>query len=360
MKLLILNRRCMRHPEKGGAEIYTMEIARSVAQAGGEVEWFCSKSKGLPDKEVVDGIRFIRKGNEFTVHFYGFFYALKKRKWIIIDEFNGAGFFTFFFKNSILLIHQLYDAYWNAEFGIFGYPFKFIERFFLMLYRKKPAITVSSSTANDLKDLGFNKIKIVYNGVDIKPLNKVPDKEEKLKLVYMGRLKKTKNPEDAIKAFLEVKKVIKNARLLIIGDGPIFPTLKNKYKHVKDLSFLGYVGDADKYKILKDSYLLLVPSIREGWGQVVLQANAVGVPTVGYNVPGLRDSIRDGKTGYLVKDYKEMAEKIIELWKYKETYRELSTNALKWAENYSWNKTKTDFLSYLKTILLNKKIDESN
>lgn len=49
----------------------------------------------------MQGLKFIRKGNELTTHFYGFSYALKKKDWLIIDEFNGVGFFTFFMKNSM-------------------------------------------------------------------------------------------------------------------------------------------------------------------------------------------------------------------------------------------------------------------
>ncbi|WP_029523350.1 glycosyltransferase family 4 protein [Persephonella sp. KM09-Lau-8] len=351
MNLLILNRRCIKHSQKGGAEVYTYEIAQSVVEKGGTVEWFSSKEKGLKDEEIIDGIKFIRKGNELTVHFYGFLYALKKGKnWLILDEFNGIGFFTFFKKNSFLLIHQLYEEFWNVEFRKLGNFFKILEKLLLRLYRNKKVITVSESTKKDLLNLGFKNITIIYNGLNVKPIENINKDLKKLRLVYLGRLKKTKNPEDAIKAFFEVKKVIKDTELIIIGKGPLYEYLIRKYKDAPDLIFKGFVSEEKKYDILKNSHFILVPSIREGWGQVVLQANAMGTPAIGYKVAGLIDSIKNGETGYIVGDYREMADKIIELWGNKEKYEKISKNALEWSKNFSWERTRKEFLNFLKNL----------
>lgn len=345
--ILFLNRRCIRHPERGGAEIYTYHLAKALVDAGKKVEWFSCKYGGLKREEEIDGIKFIRKGNEFTTHLYGFMYALKKRKWLIIDEFNGIGFFTFFIKNSHLLIHQLYDSFWTAQWGIMGYPFKAVERFLLKFYKRKPVITVSSSTAEDLKKLRFKEIEIIHNGLEVNPILSI-EKNSNLSLVYLGRLKKTKNPEDAIKAFFIVKDRIQEAKLFLLGDGPLLPSLKRKYASYDGLIFKGYVDNSEKWWFLKKSHFLLVPSIKEGWGQVVIQANAMGTPAIGYNVAGLRDSIINGSTGMLVKDYKEMAEIIINLWHNKEKYNKMVQKSIEWAKNFSWEKTKIEFLKYLK------------
>lgn len=345
---LILNRRCIRHPQRGGAEIYTFHLARALIEHGLRVEWFSSKTGNLKSVEEIDGIRFIRKGNELTTHFCGFLYALKKKDWLIIDEFNGIGFFTFFMKNSIILIHQLYNEFWTAEMGIFGYPFKFVEKALLWMYRNKPAITVSHSTLKDLRKIGFKDIEIIYNGVEKVSHGSGMEKENHLTLVYLGRLKKTKKPEDAIKAFLLIQKKITDAELMVIGDGPLFSKLKTKYSDISGLKFLGYLDDKSKYETLKKAHFLLIPSIREGWGQVVIQANAMGVPAIGYDVAGLRDSILDGETGMLVKDLKAMSDRVIELWQNKERYNALCEGSINWVKNFSWEKTKRDFLTYLK------------
>ncbi len=352
MKVLILNRRCIKHPQRGGAEAYTMELARAVLQTGGKVEWFSSRPKGTQSEEVIEGVKFVRRGNELTTHIYGFLYALKKSEdWIIFDEFNGIGYFTFFLKNSVLLIHQLYGEFWNAQFGFLGYFFRFLERLFLKLYRKRDTITVSASTYQDLKKLGFEKARIIHNCIDIKPLKDLPKKEEKLNLVYLGRLKRTKNPEDAVKAFLLIKEKVKETKLNIIGDGPLMSYLKEVYGKVPDITFWGYLDDRAKYRILERSHLLLVPSLREGWGRVVVEANAVGTPAIGYDVPGLRDSIKDKVTGFLVKDHVQMAQKAILLWENRELYKTMSENALRWARNFIQEITKEEFINFLRSRL---------
>ncbi|QWK19155.1 MAG: glycosyltransferase family 4 protein [Hydrogenobacter thermophilus] len=351
MKVLFLNRRCIKHPQRGGAEVYTMELARAVVERGGVAEWFSSRAKGLESEEVIDGVRFIRRGNELTTHFYGFFYALKKDKdWIIVDEFNGVGFFTFFLKNSVLLIHQLYQELWTAEFGIWGHVFKVLEKLLLKFYKNKPTITVSDSTYQDLVSLGFKRIRIVPNGLNVIPLSSVPEKEETLHLVYLGRLKRTKNPEDAIKAFMLVKEKVKDAKLVLMGDGPMRTYLTRRYSDVEGLTFLGYVERELKHHTLERSHILLVPSIREGWGQVVIEANAFGTPAIGYRVHGLKDSIKHAQTGFLVKDYREMAQKVIQLWEDRELYHQIARNCLDWAKNFSWERTKREFLKLLESM----------
>ncbi|MFA5353278.1 MAG: glycosyltransferase family 4 protein [Thermodesulfovibrionales bacterium] len=348
-KALILNRRCMKHPERGGAEIYTMELAKALIGLGLEVDWFSSRPSGLAGEEVIEGVRFIRRGNELTTHFYGFLYALKQKDSIIIDEFNGLGFFTFFMKNSFVLIHQLYDEFWTAELGVIGYPLRFLERLLLRFYRKRPALTVSASTQKDLIDLGFKDATIIFNGLeDDTRTAHARDKDKSLALTYLGRLKKTKNPEDAIKAFLRVREIVGDARIWIIGDGPLYKLLKHKYGNIEYIHFLGYLSKDERTEYLMRSHFLLVPSIREGWGQVVIQANAAGTPAIGYDVHGLRDSIQNNETGILVRDYQEMASEIVELWRNEDCYKEMCRKAILWAEGFSWEKTRKSFDAYFR------------
>lgn len=345
--ILILNRRCIKHPEKGGAEVYTFEIAKGFRDSGFNVEWFSSKAKNLTSEEVIDGIKFIRKGDEFTTHFYGFLYALnKKEDYLIIDEFNGVGFFTFFKKNSIVLIHQLYEEFWNVELGKVGYIFRFLEKIILKFYKNKKTVTVSQSTKEDLEKLGFKNITIIPNGLEDYVLDETPEKNKNLTLIYVGRMKKTKNPESAIKIFLHVLKQVENSKLIMVGTGPLLEYLKEKYKNIKNIEFLGYLNEDEKKEYLKKSHFILVPSIREGWGQVVIQANAFGTPAVGFKVKGLIDSIKDKETGFLVNNEEEACDVIIKSFKDKDFYKNLSQKCINWAKNFSWEKTKKEFVSY--------------
>jgi glycosyltransferase involved in cell wall biosynthesis len=97
---------------------------------------------------------------------------------------------------------------------------------------------------------------------------------------------------------------------------------------------------------LREAQVLIFPAVREGWGLVVLEANACGTPAVGYDVPGLRDSIRHGETGMLVKpgDLEALAEALTSLLKDDVLREKMSRNALEWGKNFNWDKTAEEFL----------------
>jgi glycosyltransferase involved in cell wall biosynthesis len=307
MRILILNRRDIANPSGGGAEVYTHEIASGlVSRYSCECVVFSSRFPNSAAEEVIDGVKYMRKGNEASVHLWGLVFAARNRKNFdcIIDEFNGVGFFTFFLSNSILLIHQLYKEFWFRELGVKGvFPY-LLEPLLLRLYSKKPAITVSQSTREDLEMRGFKRVKIVMNAISHPPAGD-QQKDDVPALVFLGRLRKTKQPADAIEIFRQVKKRIPTARLWMIGTGPLEGALKKNTVGLADISFHGFVSEEEKMSLLKRAHILLVPSVREGFGINVIEAASAGTPAVGYNVPGLRDSIQHGETGYLTSSADE-------------------------------------------------------
>jgi glycosyltransferase involved in cell wall biosynthesis len=346
MKILILNRRDIANPAGGGAEIYTHEIARGLTgKHGCEAVVFSSKFMGSTPEDIIDGVKYIRKGNEATVHLWGLIHAVKNRKKFdyIIDEFNGIGFFTFFLPNSILLIHQLYKEFWFRELGVIGaFPYV-IESLLLKLYRRKLAITVSDSTKEDLRLLGFRDINVIMNAIRHIPSDTPPEKDGVPLLAYLGRLKSTKRPEDAIMIFKEVKKKIPDAKLIMLGRGPEEEKLKRTAKGLEGITFYGWVGEEEKFSLLRQAHLLLVPGVREGFGINVIEAAAEGTPAIGYDVPGLRDSIRSGETGYLVHSVEEGAARIVELLNDHDLYERMTLACVLYAKEFDWNKRVEEF-----------------
>ncbi len=347
MRILILNRRDVRNPLGGGAEKYTLEVARGLVERGHEVVWFSSMFEGAKTVEDYMGIRFIRRGGELTTHVHGLAYAVANRRRfdLIIEEFNGIGYMTFFLKKSVLLVHQLYQEFWTAEMGGWAFFMKWVEKFLLRFYRHKFTITVSPSTREDLEALGFGNIRVVENGID--PVDVRCRKNDRLTLIYLGRLRKTKNPEDAIRIFFKVKERIPEVQMWVMGTGPLEEYLRSRYSH-SDLHFLGFVSEEEKYSRLCRGHFLTVPSIREGWGIVVIEANMLGLPVIGYRVKGLKDSIRDGYSGYLVDGVDEGARRIVELWNDRERYMEMSRNAKEWASRFTWDRTREKFIGALR------------
>lgn len=353
MNLLFLNRRDIFNPAGGGAEVYTHEIARGlVKKYNCRVSVFASSFLSGQDEEVIDGVQYIRRGNELTVHFRGALFAFKHRESfdLIIDEFNGIGFFTFPLKNSAVLIHQLYREFWFMEFGLAGaFPY-LIEPLLLWCYRKKQAITVSESTQKDLKKFGFQNIAVVMNAARPVREDKGCSKEAAPTIVFLGRLRRTKRPHDAVEIFRTAQKSIPDLKLWIIGRGPEDESLKKTADGLGGVTFWGWVDTEKKSELLRRAHLLLVPGLREGFGINVLEAAFVGVPSVGYAVPGLTDSIRHGETGYLVASKDEAVFRVVELLENNETYKTMSHNCINYSKAFDWDISVDQFFGLVRHI----------
>ena len=359
MKILIFNWRDIRSPHAGGAEIFTHEIAKKWVRDGHEVTLFASRFKGSARQEVVDGVRTVRDGGKYMVYW-------KARKWyketfskegydVVIDEINTVPFFTpkFVKEKIVAFIHQLAREFWfyETKFPINLIGYYWLEYRWLGLYKDLPTVTVSNSTKSDLVKIGFKKVFVVPEGLSMKPLKKLPVKNERPTILFVGRFKKVKKPEDVIKAFAMVKQRIPDALLWMVGDGYLLEKLRKKYKD-SSIRFFGYVPKQKKLELMRKAWVLAVPGVREGWGLVVTEANAMGTPAVGYNIHGLRDSIKDGKTGFLVNATpRDLATGLIKILEDVNLRKKLSKNALRDARKYSWNKTAKEFMKVLEMVV---------
>jgi glycosyltransferase involved in cell wall biosynthesis len=299
----------------------------------------------------------VRNGGKYSVY-------VKARRFVkrhlsefdvIIDEINTVPFQirrTARGKPVVAMIHQLAKEVWFYEtrfpLNVLGYFA--LEPFWLRGYRGFPIVTVSESTKQDLFHLGFEHIHVVYNGTAAAPLDTPGKKEAHPVLVFLGRLVRCKLPNHAIEAFVKVKETFPEAELWILGDGYLRTRLERDA--VDGVSFFGRVSDDEKFDLLTRAHLLLAPSVREGWGISVIEANAMGTPAVGYDVPGLRDSILHGRTGILVEpmNTQALADAVTQILRNPMTIRALSRNALARSKTFSWDDSAKKFQSILETI----------
>jgi len=341
----------------GGAEVFTMEVTTRWVKAGHQVTLFTAAYPNAKSEEVVDGVRIIRSGGRFSVYLQAKKVYLERFRFenfdVIIDEINTRPFFAQKFADNgekvFALIHQLAREYWFYEtpFPISYLGYHILENRWLKAFVEVPTVTVSQSTKRDLLNLGFKRVFTVPEGLNFKSLNQVPDKMKKPVIVYAGRLKRSKRPDHAIKAFRIIKQKIPEAKLWILGDGSFRKDLK---KMAGDgVEFFGGLNNVERRNLIKKSWLLVNPSIREGWGLNVTEASALGTPSVAYDVPGLRDSIKDKVTGLLVEEgnIKSLAEVIKQLLQNHDLRSILNSNALKYAQEFSWDKTAKQFLDII-------------
>jgi len=342
----------------GGAEVFTHEVAKRLVKSGHEVTLFTSEFSDCRKREVVDGIRIVRSGGKYSVyrnarkHYRTHF--SKESYDVVIDEINTRPFLTPKFANNsekiVALIHQLAREYWFYEtpFPLSYVGYYFLEKRWLRNYLNVPTVTVSESTKQDLLDLEFEKVFVVPEGLNFKPLSEVPDKEDHPVIAFVGRLKRAKRPDHAIKAFRIVKEKIPKVELWIIGDGHSRKDLEEMA--TSEVKFFGRLSNKERRELVKKTWVVVHPSVREGFGLNVIEANALGTPCIAYDIPGLRDSIRHQETGLLVKDagnVEALGTLIYQILEDEYLRKGLSENALRWGEKFSWDKSANEFLKVL-------------
>jgi len=297
LRILIFNWRDLAHPLAGGAEVYTHRVAEEWIKMGHEVTLFCSSVAGEPERENLNGLKIIRRGGKHSVYREAKkYYKLEGRgKYdLVIDEVNTRPFGAPKWVNDaqvIALIHQVCREVWFHQVSILVALLGrfFLEPYWLRAYRDTNVVTLSSSSKKSLELYGLLNVRIVPVGFENRiNLSKI-EKSEKPTIIFVGRLSSNKRPDHAIKAFRHLQRKIPDAKLLIIGSGPMSKKL-SRHAH-SGVEMLGRVANDERDFLIASSHVLVITSVREGWGMVVTEAAAVGTASVGYEVDGIRDSV---------------------------------------------------------------------
>jgi len=346
MNILIINWQDWKNPYAGGAEVYLYEIFSRLIKKGHKVLLLCSRGTGQKRYETLDGFEIIRVGRRVNFNFYVPFALraiLKNRKIdLIIDDQNKIPFYTPVFtkkKNLIMIMHLFRETIYRETNFLFASYVYITESLIPLLYPRSYFIAISQSTADDLKKMGIKqKISVVYSGIpELKNIYNI--KREKNLVLYVGRIKRYKSIDHLLKAVNMIKNDIP-VKLAIVGDGDAREELKNLARELNlEVDFRGFVSEEEKYKMYQKARLIVQPSIKEGWGLTAIEAQACGTPVICANSPGLRETLIDGKTGYLY-DYgniTELAKRIKDMLSDDTKWLEFSNSAIEWARNFSWD-----------------------
>ena len=321
----------------GGAQKRIWELAKRLTQRGHEVTIFGMKHWEGEDIVYKEGVRlwgvcppqdlFVNGRRSIKEAIYFAFRVLPpllKERFDIIDAVNFPYFPCFSAKfhsitrKSCLIItwHEVWNNYWFEYLGRKGIFGKAVEKLTTRLPHK--AIAVSTRTEGDLERLGGKHIEMIPDGADLKKIESIPPSEENSDIIFVGRLIKEKNLSLLIKTVNLVKKRLPNINCLIIGDGPEKESLKRLVQEldlVENVHFKGYVeDDIEVLSCMKSSKVFVLPSLREGFGIVAVEANACGLPVITVKHPqnAASDLIANGENGFICElSESDIAEKII-------------------------------------------------
>ena len=357
--VVFFNWRDTANPEGGGSERYVERMARGLVESGAKVTIFCASHGAAPDDEVVSGVRFVRRGGKLDIYVRGALYLLLRRFGkvdVVVDVQNGLPFFTRLAtrKPVVVLVHHVHREQWPVVYpGLMGRVGWWIEsRLAPRVYRRSQYVTVSNATRAELGTLGVagDRVAVVRNGTDPAPPVAAP-RAPTPTVCVVGRLVPHKRVEHAIDAVTALRDEFPDLRLAVVGSGWWEEDLK-KYAAgtgAGDLvTFEGQVSEQRKHEVYASSWLMVLPSLKEGWGLVVGEAGAHGVPTVAYSAAGgTRESIVHGRSGLLVADKAELVDAIRMLLLDQAVLRELGEGAREMSQSFAWAFAQESFAEVL-------------
>ena len=367
LRLLVINWQDRANPRSGGAEIHLHEVFGRLAQRGHEVTLLVSGWEGASARATLDGMDVHRTGGRHTFTFMAPVYyrrQLAQRHFdLVIEDLNKVPVFSPLWAGRpvVLLVHHLFGS---TAFQEVSPPMAamtwLLERPLPRIYRGLPVQAVSRSTAADLAQRGVEpeRIQVIENGVDLDFYSPDPAirRFDVPTVLYLGRLKRYKRVDLVIRAVARLRDQGTQARLVIAGQGDASDALRalceelNLQDHV---DFSGFVSEETKRELFRRTWVHALTSPKEGWGISIIEAAACGTASVASDSPGLRDSVRHEETGFLVphENVVALADGLRQLLLDPALRDRLGTNARKFAEYHSWERSAAETEAHLERVL---------
>lgn len=314
MKILLVNWQDIGNPHAGGAELHLFELFQRLAGHSHRVHLVCSGWPGAPPAATVGEITIERHGGRHSFAMLGrraVATALRRESWdVVVEDINKLPLFLAPLTRLpfCVIIPHLFgttafqEAPWPMAAAVAA-----AERPIPWIYRRAGFHAISESTRDDLIQRGVarERIRVIHPGIDTASYTPAAGLDRTLSptFLYVGRLKRYKGVEVAIRATAQVRRQRPDVTLDIAGTGDDRPRLEALARSLgiaDAVRFPGFVSEAKKRELFRAAWANLFPSPKEGWGLTVMEAAACGTPSLASDSPGLRDSVQDGQTGYLV------------------------------------------------------------
>jgi glycosyltransferase involved in cell wall biosynthesis len=311
-RILFLNWRDLMNPISGGAEVHTEQIARRFAQAGALLTLFTSKYDGAAPYDWSNDYLVVRQGGRLGVYLAA---ARHLRKFghqydAIVDCQNGIPFFAPAFAPRatpvICMVHHVHQEQFDMY---FRWPANHLGRLLegkvtRRVYRNGTFVAVSPSTRAEMRRQLRLRMPVHIVPSAFNPLpHSTARRSSTPTIAVVTRLVPHKQLHHLVEAVPELLQRWPELHVDIAGTGSARDGLLARVKELgleRSVNLPGMVTEQVKSDLLSRAWLTVAPSLAEGWGLTVLEANTLGTPTLAYNVPGLQDSVRHRVTGWLV------------------------------------------------------------
>ncbi|MEV0157652.1 glycosyltransferase family 4 protein [Micromonospora sp. NPDC050686] len=331
--VLFLNWRDTRNPEGGGSEVYVERIAAELVRRGHRATLLCAThTAGAAEETTADGVRILRRGGRHTVYLRAALVYLAGavglgplsrrhggRPDLLVDVGNGLPFLSALYARRpvIALVHHVHREQWPVVLGHWLARFGWWVESWLAprVYRRCQYVTVSAATRRELATLGVDpeRVAVVHNGTPDMSVGPVP-RSPRPSLVVLGRLVPHKQVEVALRAVAELAGELPGLTLTVAGQGWWESQLREVAAELgitDRVRFTGFVSDVEKRELLASAWVALTPSLKEGWGLTIVEAGAVGTPTVAFRgAGGVEEALVHGETGLLADDVEDFVAQV--------------------------------------------------
>jgi glycosyltransferase involved in cell wall biosynthesis len=364
MRILVIEYRDITHPEAGGAEVILLEIFKRLVAGGHQVDYLCNRHGNAPSEEFIEGIRIIRRGAQPYFNLlvpWVYRRELRRNGYdVIVEGIDKLPFFMPLFERArpvVCIVPHLFGStvFREASLPVGAYVYSY-EKGIPYVYRKCLFSVLSQGTRDDLigRGLPAEQIQVIYSGLSQEEYNAPPRKPfaDHPILVYLGRIKRYKGIELGIEAVRRLKDKYPSLEYQIVGTGDYLDELKRIAVQAgveRQVTFTGLKRGREKTEILQRANVLLYTSPKEGWGLSVVEANLCGTPVVASNSPGLRESVVDGRTGFLVPhgDVPALVRRIDDLLSDADLYGRMRAAALEWGRGFTWERSTRETLALM-------------
>ena len=357
--IVVLNWRDPWHPEGGGSEVYVKQVTERLHHSGCEVTVFSARYPGSAARETVDGLTYVRRGGHLTVYLWAAWLMLTRRFGHVdrvLEVQNGMPFLALLYARCpvVVLVHHVHREQWPVVGPFLAKVGWFLEsRVAVRVNRTANYVAVSDVTKQELVGLGVdaNRITVAYNGLPPLPEFDAAGRSDEPRLVVLSRLVPHKQVEHAISTVQRLRDDFPGLHLVVMGSGWWEENLRAAAAELgveESVTFLGHVTERAKFEQLSRGWVHLMPSLKEGWGLSIIEAAAVGVPSVAYrSAGGVQESIQEGVTGLLADSQDDLVASTRCLLEDEALREGLGAKAAVRSEQFNWDTAATRVRSVL-------------